>query len=188
MYPGTLQTVCQIIFAVGIIVTGLAGFGSYHYGKKASEVENKKQQEKQQTIISKLDELLESAGNDNKTKLLEKYPAGYVLFGVDLLSTFSSTTFPHGRDLLAEYEFDWSKVKIEELTSTSLTILMPNIHYKPLNTWLIGTSMTIPRRPLGKEYRYPPKPKGTLHRIFVALLEDNKQQLIFVIGFRKTDL
>lgn len=192
MYPGTLQTVCQIIFAVGIVITGLAGFGSYHYGKKASNVENKKQQEKQkenqQTIISKLNKLLESASNENKSKLLEKYPAGYVLFGVDLSSTFSSANFPHERDLLAEYEFDWSKVKIEELTSKSLTILMPNIHYKPLNTWLIGTYLTIPRRPLGKEYRYPPKPKGTLHRIFVTILEDNKQQLIFVIGFRKTDL
>lgn len=110
------------------------------------------------------------------------------MFGVDLSSTFSSANFPHERNLLAEYEFDWSKVRIEELTSNSLTILMPNIRYKPLNTNLIRTSMTIPRRPYGKEYRYPPKPKGTLHRIFVELLEDNKQQLIFVIGFRKTDL
>ena len=185
MNPGTLQTFCQILFAVGIIATGLAGFGSYYYGKKATAVENKKLQEKQQTTISKLDELLESTGSVNKTKLLEKYPAGYVLFGVDLSSTFSSTTFPREGDLLAEYEFDWSNVKIEELTSNSLTILMPNIRYKPLNTQLISTYMTIPRRPYGKAYRYPVKPKGTIHRIFVELLKDNKQQLIFAIGFRK---
>jgi len=110
------------------------------------------------------------------------------LFGIDLSSTFSSTTFPREGDLLAEYEFDWSNVKIEELTSKSLTILMPNIRYKPLDTQLIGTYITIPRRPYGKEYRYPVKPKGTLHRIFIELLKDNNQQLIFVVGFRKTDL
>jgi len=90
--------------------------------------------------------------------------------------------------LLSEYDFDWSKVKIEELTSNSLTILMPNIRYKPLNTQIIGTSMKILRRSYGKAYRYPLKPKGTRHRIFVELLEDNNQQLIFVIGFRKTDV
>ena len=187
MSPGTLQTVCQIVFAVGIIVTGIAGLGSYYFGAKSSAIENKKQQENQQITMSKLDELLESTSSNNKTKLLEKYPAGYVLFGIDLTSTFSTTTFPHEGGILTEYEFDWRNVKIEELSSNSLTILMPDIRYKPLNTKLINTSMTIPRRPYGKEYRYPPKPKGTQHRIFIELLKDNEQQMIFVIGFRKEE-
>ncbi len=34
MNPATLQTVCQIFIAVGIIVTALAGYGTHHYGKK----------------------------------------------------------------------------------------------------------------------------------------------------------
>ncbi|MGD2093517.1 MAG: hypothetical protein PVH77_00755 [Phycisphaerales bacterium] len=188
MHPGTLQTICQIIFAFGIAITAIAGFGSHYFGTKATAIESKKLQEKQQAINSKLDELIESKSKDNRKRLLQKYPAGYVLFGVNLSNTFSSTTFPREGDLSVEYEFDWSNVKIEKLDSKSLTILMPNIRYKPLNTQLIGTYMTIPRRPYGKEYIYPPKPKGTLHRIFVELLEDNEQQLIFVIGFRKTDL
>lgn len=176
-----------VLVALTTLILNLNNIKEMIWGEAGKRTpKNGASQENQQVIISKLDKLLESADNENKTKLLEKYPAGYVLFGVDLLSTFSSATFPHGKDLLAEYEFDWSKVKIEELTSTSLTILMPNIHYKPLNTWLIGSSMIIPRRPLGKEYIYPPKPKGTLHRIFVELLEDNNKELIFVIGFRKT--
>jgi len=141
----------------------------------------------QQIIISRLDELLESTDNENETKLLEKYPAGYVLFGVDLLSTFSRNTFPHGRALFEEYEFDWSEVTIEQLTSESLEIRMPNIRYKPLNTWLKGTTRGIPRRPLGKEYIYPVSLAGMRHRIFVELSKDNNQQLIFVIGFRKTE-
>ena len=77
MNPGTLQTICQIFIVVGIIVTGIASFGSYYYGKKATTIENKKLKGNQQTIILKLDELLDSTGNENKTKLLREYPAGY---------------------------------------------------------------------------------------------------------------
>ena len=187
MNPGTLQTVFQIIMLVGIIVTGIGGFGSYHYGKKSTAIQNEKQKENQQTTTSKLDKILKTIGSDNKTKLLEKYPAGYVLFGIDLSTTFSSETFPHRKEVLTEYEFDWGKVKIEKLTSTSITILMPDIRYKPLNGRFNGTYRIIPRRPLGKGYIYPVRPAGTLHRIFVELLKDNNQQLIFVIGFRKAD-
>jgi len=187
MTPGTLQTIFQIIILVGIIITGIGGFGSYHYGKKATAIKNEKQQENQQATNSKLDKILESIGSDNKTKLLEKYQAGYVLFGIDLSTTFSSEAFPHRKEVLTEYEFDWGKVKIEKLTSTSITILMPDIRYKPLNAHFNGTYRTIPRRPLGKEYIYPVRPAGSLHRIFIELLNDNNQQLIFVIGFRKTE-
>ncbi|MGA1979730.1 MAG: hypothetical protein ABSG99_04080 [Sedimentisphaerales bacterium] len=181
MSPGILQTICQIVFAIGIVVTGLAGFGSYYYGKKDVSVI-------QQTIISKLDQLLESTDSENKTKLLEKYPAGYVSFGIDSSGTFSSSVFPYGKEVLSEYEFDWSKVKIEKLTSSSLTILLPNIRYKPLNTLLLGMTMTIKRRPCGKEYIFPVKPQGTLHRIYIELLKDDNHRLIFAIGFRRTDM
>ncbi len=201
MHPGTLQTFCQIFIVIGIIITALAGYGSYHFGKQSQTLKDKgfiQTQEKvlgkqndllknQQTTISKLDKLLESTDSENKTKLLEKYPAGYVSFGVDSSGTFSSTVFPYGKEVLAEYEFDWSNVKIEKLTSSTLTILLPNIHYKPLNTHILGhIAMTINRRPCGKEYIFPVEPKGTLHRIYIELLKDDNHQLIFVIGFRKT--
>ena len=189
LYKKTYAKIVALIFILAALTTLILNLNNIKemiWGEAGKQTLKGASQENQQLIISKLDKLLKSTDNENKTKLLEKYPAGYVLFGVDLLSTFSSATFPHGRDLLAEYEFDWSKVKIEELTSTSLTILMPSILYKPLNTRLIGSYMKIPRRPRGKEYRYPVKPKGTLHRIFVELLEDNNKKLIFVIGFRKT--
>jgi len=53
MTPGTLQTICQIIFAIGIIVTAFAGFGSHYYGQKAATFENKKLQEDlQKTIVN----------------------------------------------------------------------------------------------------------------------------------------
>lgn len=41
MNPATSQTVCQILLCIGIVITGFAGFGSYHYGKKAAAVKDK---------------------------------------------------------------------------------------------------------------------------------------------------
>jgi len=187
MNPGTAQTWCQIAIVFGIIFTALATYGSYHFDKKAKVIENKKQQENQQIITSKLDEVLESTGNENRTKLLEKYPAGYVLFGVDLLNTRTTFLFPRKSDLSKEYEFDWNNVEIEKLEPNLLTILMPNIRYKPLDTRIMGCTLPIPRRPLGKEIRHPIKWRDERHIIFYELLKDDNQQLIFVIGFRKTE-
>lgn len=43
MSPGTLQTVCQVIIAVCVVVGALAGYGSYYYGQKVkTENEAKK--------------------------------------------------------------------------------------------------------------------------------------------------
>lgn len=188
MNPNTAQTLCQIGIAIFSMLAILCGYGSYHYGKKADNLKLGSLQEKQQITNSKLDKLLESVDGESRIKLLEKYPAGYVLFGIDLSSTFSTAVFPREEELLTEYEFDWSKVKIEELTSSSLTILLPNIRYKPLNTMLRGITMTINRRPCGRERILPIRLEGTLHRIFVELFKDDGKQLIFVIGFRKTDI
>lgn len=41
MHPGTLQTGCQIAFAFGIVITAVAGFGSYHFGNKSEQQKEK---------------------------------------------------------------------------------------------------------------------------------------------------
>jgi len=216
MTPATLQSIFSSILVVGMILTCFGTIGYRHYSKKvnqkkeqitSAQIENLTEQNNElitgknelivqnnkllreieknrQVITSKLNELLESTYKDNKTNLSARYPAGDILFGVD--RSFPKA-IPRAGDLLAEYEFDWSKVKIEELTANSLTILLPDICYKPLNTRLIGVSMTINRKPLGKAYILPVKPEGALHRIFIELLKDNDQQLIFMIGLKKTD-
>lgn len=44
MNPSLLQNICQIIIVVGILLTALGGYGSYHFGK---EIENKKSAQEQ---------------------------------------------------------------------------------------------------------------------------------------------
>jgi hypothetical protein len=183
-YEKVSTWVITSIFFLTALTTLLLNLGKIR--EKFRGKEGKQYKENQKAIMSKLDKLLKSTDNENKTKLLEKYPAGYALFGIDVSNTFSSFVFPHEKELLTEYEFDWNNVKIEKLTSTSLTILLPNIHYKPLNTMLNSILMTINRKPCGKAHRLPVEMKGTLHTIFVELLKDDNHQLIFVIGFQKT--
>ena len=38
MNPNFLQTVCQYVVAIGIILTAIGGLGSYYYGKKVDEL------------------------------------------------------------------------------------------------------------------------------------------------------
>lgn len=136
-------------------------------------------------LIEKNTALLENlVTNKYEIDLQKKYPSGYVLFGVDGARRFTNRSIPHRSNLLEEYEFDWSRVTISNLTQTDIEIEMPHIHFKPLNTRLFSTSMVIPRYPKGKSHRYPPRPKGTKNRIFVELVEDSNSLFVFAIGFK----
>lgn len=129
--------------------------------------------------------LLENLVTDKYGKdLQEKYPSGYALFGVNHSRTFKNESIPHRSNLLEEYEFDWSPVRISKVTETTVTVEMPHIHYKPLNTKLFGTAMIIPKSPKGQFYIYPLKPKGTKNRIFIELIEYNDPFYAFAIGFK----
>lgn len=50
MNAGISQTICQVIFAIAIIATGLAGFGSHYFGKKA-------ERQKEESVLAKEKEL-----------------------------------------------------------------------------------------------------------------------------------
>ena len=125
--------------------------------------------------------------NKYEKDLQSKYPGGYALFGIDHSRKFENRSIPHRSNVLEEYEFDWGPVEISEVTEINVTIEFPHIHYKPLNTNLIGTAMTIPKSPKGKSYRYPVKPAGTKNRIFCELVEYKDSFYIFAIGFKPVD-
>ena len=148
----------------------------------------KQQQDENKALIEYNRELLESiVTNKYEKELQSKYPGGYTLFGFDHLREFESRSIPHSSDVLEEYEFDWRRVRMSEETELEITIEFPNILYKPLNTNLIGTAMTIPKTPKRESYRYLPKPKGTKNRIFCELVVDKDSFYIFAIGFKPAD-
>ena len=54
--PSTLQTISQFFVLIGIIITGISSFTSYHFGKKADELKEKvSQQEITQSQIDRQD-------------------------------------------------------------------------------------------------------------------------------------
>jgi hypothetical protein len=128
--------------------------------------------------------MIETIGRDQADELLKRYPAGYVLFGVDRSICKTESVIPHNSRISEEYAFNWKSVRVSNLTQTVVTIEMPDILYKPLNTQIIGNAFGLARRPMGKQHMFPVKPQGSTHRIFVELLEDNDQQFVFLIGFR----
>jgi len=150
-------------------------------------------QQKQQTEIARetkrgveaIKEMLESVERRESERLLEKYPEGYVLFAVDASLRKTESVIPRNSRISEEYEFAWDRVGVRKVTSTVVTIKMPDILYKPNNGRFIGTTMGIGRRPLAQEHRFPVKPKGSIHGVFVELVEDSDSRFAFAIGFRK---
>ena len=148
--------------------------------------------EKQNDILKDVrnnkDLLKDIAESYHSEELLKKYPAGYVLFGLNPSMNYEINSekraIPHTGHLLDEYEFKWDRVRISKLNKDTVTIELPDIHYKPLNTQIIGCTITIKRDSLSQPRILPLKPQGVKNRIFIELVEDTNSMLIFAIGFK----
>lgn len=130
-------------------------------------------------------EMLESVERLQSGRLLEKYSEGYVLFAIDASRRKTEFVIPRNSRISEEYEFDWAKVGISEVTPRIVTVRMPDILYKPSHGRFVGTRIGIRRRPLGKERQFPVELKGSTHTVFVELVEDSASQFAFAVGFRK---
>lgn len=177
--PKLVRTL-SILIIISVIV-GIASELIDAHGKE-------QQQDKAEAAYKQIENLLENlVTNKYEKDLQSKYPGGYALFGIDHSRKFENYSIPHRSNVLEEYEFDWLPVRISEVSETNVTIEFPNIHYKPLNANFLTTSMTIPKSPKGKAYRYPPKPAGTKNRIFCELVEYKDSFYVFAIGFKPAD-
>lgn len=135
--------------------------------------------------VESIKEMLESVERRQSQRLLGKYPEGYVLFVIDPSLRKTESAIPQSSTISQEYEFNWARVRISEISQKVVTIEMPDILYKPTNGQFIGTAMGLVRRPLGRERRFPLKPKGSTHAIFIELVEDSSSRFAFAIGFRQ---
>ena len=172
-----LAVTLSVLIIIGVIV-GIV--------LEVKDVQSKEQQQKKaQALIEYNRGLLENlVTNKYEKDLQSKYPGGYALFGIDHSRKFENYSIPHRSNVLEEYEFDWGPVEISEVTEINVTIEFPHIHYKPLNTNLFSTSMTILKSPKGVSYRYPIRPEGTTNRIFCELVEYKDSFYVFAIGFK----
>ena len=170
-------------FIVGILITIIIAIVSIRY--TASRSTQNEMFKKIDFSASLLDDIWLS---QHESTLLQKYPAGYVLFGIDpnSLNQVQSEMrlIPRKGHVLEEYSFKWDQVAISELTDVSVTIDLPNIIYMPLKTSILGCTMKLNRKTPGKSFIFPVRPVGVKNRIFVELAYDSPSFLVFAIGFK----
>ena len=180
MTPGTLQTGCNILIAIFSILTILAGYGSYHFGEKAKVIESKKQQENQQIITSKLDEVLEQHEQANHDNFIKEYELGYALFAVkDGRKIITRDT----EELEYRLYVNWTDAKITEFTNESITIQLSNlIDRKHGNSIMMPFGLSIRRNADNI-----PGPRLIIGGIEVStkLLYDDGKDIICLVGFRE---
>jgi hypothetical protein len=168
---------------IGLVVVIIIAIVSWHLTASRSSQADMFQRIEHNTSL--LDDI---RTKQYESRLLQKYPSGYILFGVDPGSVHQirseNRLIPRKGRVLNEYAFKWDRVIISELTDDYVTIEMPNITYIPLNTQIYGTAMVLNRKFPGKPFKYPIRPRGVKNRIYVELVDDRPSFIIFAIGFK----
>lgn len=135
-------------------------------------------------IEAKLDEikrLLEAQQGDRATseKLLARYPLGYVIFEAD----YENMVLPYkAQKILDKWDFDWSRVKLTDISGNRAEITMPTIRDKKGTVTFDGNSMTGEKK-LGP---FPPNvalfTDGTIV-MKAEILAIRDRGIVFLIGF-----
>ncbi len=114
-----------------------------------------------------------------KAKLKQIYNFGYAIFGVDGRNTF----MPYDINFTEQFDIEWGVTKVKHLTDRDISILFPKIIYKPLNSTIDRLTITIPRQ-VGYQRKFPIQFAHQKFIPFIEVLEDHKDFVVLVIGFR----
>lgn len=113
--------------------------------------------------------------------LLEKYPLGYVIFGVD--SVNSVFPYPrHGYAFISNLEFDWSVVRIVEETPDHIRIRLPDIGNRINSSLFIGNTIGLPKK-AGESF--PILSLGGIDETG-EIMAVRRNGTAFVIGFKRS--
>ncbi len=134
-------------------------------------------------VSAKLDEikklLQKQQGNQaTQTKLLQKYPLGYVIFDIDQ----KSSVFPYGTQaLLEQWDFDWSTVKLAEDNQKILWLTLPNVTHKGASHPMLSDIQIGGQKRLG-QFDGVILEDGTM-RMMAEILAIRPSGIVFLIGF-----
>ena len=113
---------------------------------------------------------------DNYTELIAKYPLGYILFSID----HRNIIIPNSSVLLKDYEIDWNSAKVLSISEDEIIIRLPNF-IQTKNNVSFNDVTSRGKRIIGV-LGNPPDIHGT--KIVTELLEDTKEGIIAIIGFK----
>jgi len=71
MNPQTMQTISNVIIFVGVLLAGLGGFGSYHFGKRADQKKEHEAKVKEERLNVQITSLLK--GNEKLSQQIQSF-------------------------------------------------------------------------------------------------------------------
>lgn len=160
--------------AISLIVT--LAFSYYLYSKTATK---DSQLRIERTLDQKLEELRDY-DEKNYGELIRKYPLGWIYFVInEKQKQIISKDRTH---LSTDYEVDWNSARILELSSQRIIFETPTILHKPTGNFFSG-NRSIAGRVVGRPYKVGISMRGV--RMWFELLVDDREKLIWLIGFRE---
>ena len=164
---------------VGVVVTLIIVIISWQY------IDNRSEQNAMFREIEYNTSLLDDIWTKQyESRLLRKYPGGYVLFGVDPLDINQNRSenriIPRRGRVLEGYAIDWEQVALRKLTDDFVEIQSPEVLYTPRNTRASCTFMQNRKMRPFRQHRVP----DTNDEAFIGLVYDKPSLLVFVIGFK----
>lgn len=107
--------------------------------------------------------------------LSRKYPEGYFLF-----ATNKFNMFPSGQKI-KQFSLKWEESEVEQITDTFIHIFLKSFIYNPLNTKVEFIDIVLDRKSGAIADGIYFENTG----IYFEILEDKKDGIIYVIGFKK---
>ncbi len=118
-FSRVLLAVCLVGAIYSLLAVWVSPDTRKHGAPKDSSQESK--------VNEKLDaitKILEAQGDAfSQKELLKKYPLGYIIFEVN----YQNSVFPYDRQLLEQYDLDWSVVGFTKITEESYDLRLPDM-------------------------------------------------------------
>lgn len=154
------------------VVTGNYNVVQMHHSEEISD-------ESANKIAARVTAYMHQIEKTDSDELIKRYPKGYCLFAV----TQTQLIVPSKSRLLQDYDINWGAVKIERTTPKEIIMVLPYIHSKITGSSITGFATSVPRQSPKKVFPFPFQ--GAFQdKIFIELLADNQDGIIFAIGFK----
>lgn len=111
--------------------------------------------------------------------LEKKYPLGYFLFASDKHKDF----IPLHKESKPDYSFDWKNCRIRSISDSIATITLKSFHYYPTEIQIKDVDVILERGTGAVA-------SGIFFNhigLFVEIIDDRRDAIIYVIGFRKVE-
>lgn len=144
--------------------------------KKLQEEAKIDRQNKHKELLSKIS----SIDAREQTELLQTFPQGYILFGID----HEEHIVPYTSKLKSDYKVNWNKAKVIQVSSNKVEVQLPDIYRNKDDPVIIdcqgGTARYIGYKQRGRIFTIDAGNLG----IVLGILSDDDSGIIIVLGFQ----